>query len=629
MHIWSNRFKKNKIFLIFIVALFTCIVSGWATYKLFGHQIIKAIYEGKFSGILNSREIVAGQNKYPLEHYFNKGDWIFSEVITLAFALFFSFILFFIFLKSAKGRYQKPRPIEWFYLISGLFLIQWYFFWMDDAFIFFRYIDNLLFLNIGLVYNQGEYVEGFSSPFWTLFLALFRAIGLSYWVIIRLFSIIGFVLFWFMLVQINRTLSPSSNSAIINFPLAYLALNYGVLCFFSSGMETTFVQILAVIYALFILNPSSMILQIFLAISPLVRPELVIPFAICAGWSWLYQKKFPFKMILMVASFNGLWLIFRIYYYADLLPNTFYLKDMVDIRQGLIYVHDTLSTYYFYVVALLFVLLIILLKKRGVNLELSKRFMMVLTALPITFYVIKIGGDFSHYRYLAFPFILTVCAFSGVIENFIHSFSLSKYRSLAPVMGALISLVVFSFYPRQLDRHPLFINAQNAKATQVDKIYDVAQGNKRQELYPSYLDWGAMVNSDMMREYGEKQREFKYEDTIEASGCRLSYVRFNKRIIHKLGLTEPILARTEMKVDLAVAHKLGLRPLGDDLIDLYRSSEYVGRGMYRKAVEKERAPEWIKNNLEIIEIIERKAYNNHNFWENLKLAFTFPEKIKP
>ena len=41
----------------------------------------------------------------------------------------------------------------------------------DDAFISFRYAKNLS-EGTGLVYNAGEYVEGYSNFLWTLFLAL-------------------------------------------------------------------------------------------------------------------------------------------------------------------------------------------------------------------------------------------------------------------------------------------------------------------------------------------------------------------------------------------------------------------------------------------------------------------------
>ena len=35
----------------------------------------------------------------------------------------------------------------------------------------------------------------------------------------------------------------------------------------------------------------------------------------------------------------------RIWYYADLFPNTFYLKDDVWIRQGIAYLYDTVLAY--------------------------------------------------------------------------------------------------------------------------------------------------------------------------------------------------------------------------------------------------------------------------------------------
>ena len=47
---------------------------------------------------------------------------------------------------------------------------------IDDAYIVFRYADNLL-AGHGPVFNSGEWVEGFSSPLWLLFIAAARALG--------------------------------------------------------------------------------------------------------------------------------------------------------------------------------------------------------------------------------------------------------------------------------------------------------------------------------------------------------------------------------------------------------------------------------------------------------------------
>ncbi len=51
--------------------------------------------------------------------------------------------------------------------------------------------------------------------------------------------------------------------------------------------------------------------------------------------------------------------------------------------------------------------------------------------------------------------------------------------------------------------------------------------------------------------------------------------------------------------------------------------------MFRRAVEQRRAAPWIASNLESFELIERKVFNDHDFLENLGLAFQFPPRLQP
>jgi hypothetical protein len=51
--------------------------------------------------------------------------------------------------------------------------------------------------------------------------------------------------------------------------------------------------------------------------------------------------------------------------------------------------------------------------------------------------------------------------------------------------------------------------------------------------------------------------------------------------------------------------------------------------MYRMAVESGHAAPWIRDNLESIELIERKIYNRHDPLENLWLVTLFPARIEP
>ncbi len=74
--------------------------------------------------------------------------------------------------------------LEWLCLAVGTALVLRYAWLMDDAYIYFRYVDNAVFLGHGLVYNAGEHVEGFSSPLWTLLLLALRTSGLDYWILV-------------------------------------------------------------------------------------------------------------------------------------------------------------------------------------------------------------------------------------------------------------------------------------------------------------------------------------------------------------------------------------------------------------------------------------------------------------
>ena len=516
---------------------------------------------------------------------------------------------------------RGPRPVEWLFIVSGLFLALRYLWFMDDAFIYYRYVDNLVVLDLGLVYNQGEYVEGFSSPFWVLLLSLIRATGMNYLVITRLVTCATFLSFSWMLIEVNKRLSPES--PVVNFPLAYLGLNYGVLCYFSSGLETPFVQVAAVAYALYILKPTSRLLQVILAVSPLVRPELLLPLSICFLVTWIRSKKFPLGLGLISAFVMTSWMTFRIYYYADLFPNPFYLKNMVEIRQGLIYLHETLSTYHFYSVTLIFSAMTYVLVKKGVNLKIQNRLIMLLVAASVGWYVVKIGGDARHYRYLAFPFCLAVCSCAGLLEHFLKIRWPQMRQRTATLTGVVLALAAFSFYPPQLNSHPLLSRTKHKIA---NKIRDAHFHRNKNQL--KHSSWSRKVNIEAMRAYKEQTPEFEYKDVEAYSWCVTIYKKFNVRFVHSLGLTNAILSRVEMR-SRRPAHKMGLKRLARDIAGIQKSADKIGPGMYRQAVENGAAPEWITDNLDTIELIERKTYNTHNLSENLGLAFTSVGKIKP
>lgn len=520
------------------------------------------------------------------------------------------------------GRGARPTWLEWLYLVVGLFLVERYFFFYDDAFVYFRYADNLLFLDAGLVYNHGEFVEGFSSPLWMLLATALRATELSWVVLVKGVSFVAFAAFWWLAVRLDRRLAPAGSRG--NFALAYLGATYAVACFFSSGMETVLVQLAAVVFALFCAQPRRRCWQLALALLPLVRPELAAPWLLGLAFAWRSQRKLPVAMLASAVLVNGAWLAFRIGYYADLLPNTYYVKAATSPSDGLAYLHDTLGAYSFYGWAAAAALGAILARRRGEELQLAARGVMGLAAIVVAAYVVKIGGAPIHYRYLAFPFCLAVFATGGWVESLAASLAAlagDRARWVPAAAGLVVLGWMGANYPDQLESHPLTGGEQKAEG--VDLIYEAAYHRRR--IGTDGAKW-SQATPAAMRAWRAARPEFRY-DAVEIDGwCQRAYRKFDVRIVHMFGLTDGLLARVRMDA-YRPGHKM-LAPLADQLAALVRASESPA-AVVTRAIEAGRAPAWLANAAGSVELLERKIYNDHSFFTNLGLALKFPAPIEP
>ncbi|MHC4457229.1 MAG: hypothetical protein ACYS0I_09075 [Planctomycetota bacterium] len=512
-------------------------------------------------------------------------------------------------------------------MLSGMFLSFYYTWLLDDAFVCFRYADNLLILKHGLVYNPGEYVEAYSSPAWILLLIVLRYVGLNYWTIIKIIAVIAFAAFWILLVIANRKLSQGDKypKPLINFPLICLTFTYGVLCYFSSGTESPLTLIATAAFACLFLFPRSRLLQFMVGISPLIRHELVLPFVIVFVWCWLSERRFPFVLLFSCIATLGGWLLFRVYYYADFLPNTFYLKDEISIYQGLLFVYDTILPYQTVTVLLIFLAIYLTLSKQQdkVNLMRRQRLLMLISAVTVALYVIKIGGDPRHFRYLVFPYCLLLITTGGLLEK---TFARAKCGSSVIYICAF-ACALFSFlaYPRQLLHHPI-LNIRDHR--EFLKINDPLLHRLRPKLTIKVLSNGSEIEPmKEMKSWLQSGRNMSSKRVVSESMCSDAYKLFDSYVINSLGLTDPFLARTQMLSDRA-GHKQGLRPLSHYIVEIRKRYGFK-KGAFRKAVNEGLATQWSVKNLEQIEAIERKVYNEHYFRENLSIALKPIRKLIP
>lgn len=512
---------------------------------------------------------------------------------------------------------RYPKPHEWLLLAVLLCVTDRYRWMMDDAFVYFRYVDNLLFLGRGLVYNPGEYVEGFSSPAWTLLLVPLRALGIDYWTIVRALALAFALSYGAALIWLNRRLSPlptAAESPIFNFPLAASAAHYGITTHFSSGLETPLVQLLAPLYAAALLKPRSAWLQCLVALAPLIRAECALLCVLYLGFVLLKTRRLPWWFFGFGLAANGGWLMFRVFYFADFLPNTFYLKDTAQWSLGFAYwvnvetTHDLLWW-------LFGLSMCALLGRRRLRGEAMPRATMAVGALLYGVYVARIGGDMLYHRYAALPVCLGLCASAGFVEAalaVVDDCRHSRITLLLAAVSALLVCLLFGLrYPPQLTSHPLGLPRGSRKW---GRIADPNWHRSHAKLV--YNDERAREDKKQLDAYARRRAAGEPKNAkIVAEGLCVDIFRaFDTVVVHDYGLTDPVLARLPRTFGRP-GHKLVQIEAGE-LVQLKRAARAKGTEWYNLP----NAPRWVRDNREALPRLEEKLHNQHHFFRNFELA---------
>lgn len=513
------------------------------------------------------------------------------------------------------------------YLALGLALVVQYRWIFDDSFVYYRYVDNALFTGAGLVANAGEYVEGFTSPFHVLVLLALRAAGLGYEAINVGTGMGVFALFWLLCVRTNAELGGASDERVrdaraVNLPLALLAANYSAVSFFTAGNEGPWMHLAAAVLALFVLRPDSAMRALAVAWIPLVRPEFALAWVLVCAFAWARRGRAPVVLLGASVLVNGGWLVFRVLYYADLLPNTFYLKasaqpiEGTNLEAGSAYLVDAVRPYAI-PMALGLVGVLVAASRRGIA-RLSERAVLWAAAAAVGGYVMVSGGSAMHYYYLAFPFTLVVLSAGGILERG------SAHRLAAPAVLLLCALTA-SRYPASLSTHP--ITRDDRMSTLPSRtVFTDPSFFRHRELVPN--QWPSIAE---LRAFAPKLADEGYESVTDIAWCNAVYANYDVRSVHAFGLTDAILARVDTP-EIKRGHKPALEALAHDLIAIQLAAgglgTTVGPTIYTEAIEAGTAPAWMRANVDAIAVIERKIFNGHDPVANLELAFAFPGRIE-
>jgi hypothetical protein len=299
-----------------------------------------------------------------------------------------------------------------FLVYAGLFIYRTsfvidgerYFSLFDDAMIAMRYARNLA-NGYGLVWNPGgERVEGYTDPLWVLFMSLIHLLPIPQSktsLFVQLTAAVLLAVNLYFVRKIALSVSDGSESVALGAVIltaSYLPINHWSL----QGMEVSLLILIMSIClwrAIQCMNDRTFRLwpYVLLGISTCVRLDMAVPFGglvlFLATVDPVNRRRHLVWGSVILVSFCAAQTAFRLWYFGDILPNTYYLKMTgypftLRISQG-IYV---LVQFMWKLNVLLFVLPFMLAVRR------DRWILLLLWALIVQMmYSVYVGGDAWEY----------------------------------------------------------------------------------------------------------------------------------------------------------------------------------------------------------------------------------------
>lgn len=397
----------------------------------------------------------------------------------------------------------------------------------DDAFISYRYALNL-FRGNGLVYNTGEYVEGYTNFLFTLLLSLSFFTNITPEALSRWIGLASYTVILLLLYKFSGFIRGKKGDF---FPVAmvlYAFMEHGRI-WATGGLETSFFTALLLAGYYFLLSGKVRPSLFVMALVSLTRPEgfLYSLFLILyVAFSGIFNKnristgKETGSGIAVYGIMVVPYLLWKIYYYGSLLPNTYYAKadTMNRWMQGLEFVLLFLNSYYvFYVIAFLIVFFAVKNRHTFDHTDFSR----LLLLIPFILHAIQIvvsGGGFMFARQMLpmVPFLLL-----GLEYLLVRSV---RGNRKSAVVITLSLLMVFRYDPYRNRDLPILhgISEEN-------QIYTLASLTHIRTIAVKYREF---------------VKRFNVRIAIGGGGASFAYYLDAPYVMEtSAGLTDPVIAR--------------------------------------------------------------------------------------
>lgn len=375
----------------------------------------------------------------------------------------------------------------------------------DDAYTSMRYVKNFV-EGKGLVFNQGERVEGYTNFLWIMILSGIELLNHHFNLALDLekttqllsmtFSIIFLILTYTLSKMLNqgKENEPSLERIIHELqnllPVFLLAFSTPLVYWGVSAMETALFGSLILLSIIFYLkgdnSKPNIAFVIVSVLNSLLRPEGLIFFILIISHKFLYnffdrekQKgnkslsiifdKITRKEILFYIIPLTAYVIFRLFYYGYPLPNTFYAKTEFTfqfLQRGINYLFDFARSYLLY--GFVLILPAVLFKNKIHFKEFILLFGVTILWIAI---VILIGGDVLPIHRFFFPImpLIVILFIKAVVEVISKIFSRNKIilNPALILLFILLSLLGYLNYGKQKNE---MMNKRSYEAGLVKKM---------------------------------------------------------------------------------------------------------------------------------------------------------------
>jgi len=228
-------------------------------------------------------------------------------------------------------------------VILALLQYAYWYFTVDDAYITFRYAENLA-SGHGVTFNPGERVEGYTNFLWLLILSGAHLLGANTVLTAKfLGAASGIALLPFTALLVLRCGGSRASAALAVF---LLAITPGAAAWSVAGLATTLFALLSLLGAYSFVRelnraarfPTS---ALWFSLATMTRPDGVVFFAVSTIFVLLSLRRDPRRVgyavrwLVIYALLVGTYMAWRWTYYGYAFPNTFYAKTGRGLYQWL------------------------------------------------------------------------------------------------------------------------------------------------------------------------------------------------------------------------------------------------------------------------------------------------------